>query len=765
MHPRPLAVLASLFVFPLALAADNGLQTLTTTEQTSPTFATLGPDGNLWVTETRNNSVFRVAPDGTGLVRFDSGLADRPNGITVGADGNLWFGSDVTNFIARLTPVGALTVFTGFGNASTRLVSICAGPDGNLWATDPTGESILRFSTNGVGTQFNRPLGSDPVGICAGPDGALWFTQFGSNKIGRITVAGAVTEFDVPTPDSGPQGICAGPFGTLAFTEAAASKIGIISTAGACTEFALPAGSQPDQIVLGPDGALWFTMIGTGKIGRMTFAGELTQFSASDPRAVPSGLAVGADRVFFIETVASAVRSAPVGLPTVRLAASAFRLGEKAGALSVPILRSGVLGTTATVTFATANGTATAPDDFKVVATRVTFAAKKAAASVKIPIVGDANTEGDETFTISLDTTADGGVLVADPATATVTIVDNTAQTFPGFSGTYAGALDPLSVPADAALFSLTLNGNASFTATLLTAGGRLQIKGQLDADGHFTGVIPRGSLPPLQLTLDLEQTGSGTLHGTLSDGLGTQPLTALRGTFHAKTNAAPQAGRYTVLLPAAQAPGVGAPVGIGFGTLVVNAAGKVKLAASLGDGAKISAGGQLSDTGVWPFFATAYTPKGALSGALTFSDLAQSDAAGTLHWFRPANAKSAFFPGGFATTVAASASAFAVAPGGLVLPFAAISPNGIVSFAGGDLGAALPDQNITVAADNKVTGTAPFKFTFQLKTGLFSGSVLPPGARKARTFGGAVHQKRATAQGFFPGDAETGAVTVTVIP
>jgi autotransporter-associated beta strand protein len=79
-----------------------------------------------------------------------------------------------------------------------------------------------------------------------------------------------------------------------------------------------------------------------------------------------------------------------------------------------------------TVDYATADGTATAPDDYNAVtATTLTFAPGQASKTVNVTVNFDALTEGDETFAVNLSNA--GGASIAD-ATGTGTITDPTAN-------------------------------------------------------------------------------------------------------------------------------------------------------------------------------------------------------------------------------------------------------------------------------------------------------------------------------------------------
>jgi streptogramin lyase len=212
---------------------------------------TPGPDGNLWFTQRGSGQVGRITPSGT-ITEFSTGAIAQPLGITAGPDGRLWYGSDDGSFIGRIDTTGDNDVFTGFGNAQTRVLDVTAGPDGFLWATGGPGLRIIRFSTNGAPTDF--PIGVEPQDIVSGPDGNLWFTGRTGNFVGAVNTQGQlVTQQFVPTPASQPVGL-AFRGNRLWLVESATSKVGRFSVdVGAPGDF--DQDGQPDVVVgAGPGG-------------------------------------------------------------------------------------------------------------------------------------------------------------------------------------------------------------------------------------------------------------------------------------------------------------------------------------------------------------------------------------------------------------------------------------------------------------------------------------------------------------------------------
>lgn len=130
-------------------------------------------------------------------------------------------------------------------------------------------------------------------------------------------------------------------------------------------------------------------------------------------------------------------------------------------------------------------------------------------------------------------------------------------------------------------------------------------------------------------------------------------------------TNPAPQAGRYTVLLPIdpAHRADPAFPQGEGYATMLVMANGSVKLVGKLADGTTLSVGSVLDEAGGVALFAPLYPGgRGYLAGRLFFAPIAGvSDAAGELRWVKPGPLNlSRPYDAGFATDLITVVSRFA---------------------------------------------------------------------------------------------------------
>ncbi|MGA7733821.1 MAG: hypothetical protein WCD37_21365 [Chloroflexia bacterium] len=232
-------------------------------EGSNPWRLATGPDGNLWFTGDNSIGRFTLAGDVTIFplpgVRggFDSW------DITRGGDGNLWFTEQDSNRIGRITTDGQITEFVVPAEESVPW-GITQGTDGNVWFTEIHADKVARITPEGNISEFIPPH-KYVWDICAGPDGNMWFTQGPMHSIGRITPDDVITEFNLWHVYEGAYGITAGPDGNIWFTgQASDDFIGSVTPDGVVTEYLLPEAIQwPEQITSGPDGNVWFNAQGS----------------------------------------------------------------------------------------------------------------------------------------------------------------------------------------------------------------------------------------------------------------------------------------------------------------------------------------------------------------------------------------------------------------------------------------------------------------------------------------------------------------------
>ena len=111
---------------------------------------------------------------------------------------------------------------------------------------------------------------------------------------------------------------------------------------------------------------------------------------------------------------------------TFAFSSATYSVGEADGTATINVVRTVGTSGTATVNYATSNGSATAGSDYTATSGTLTFADGVATQSFTVPIINDTDIEGDETVTLTLSG-ATNGALIGTPNPATLTILSDDA--------------------------------------------------------------------------------------------------------------------------------------------------------------------------------------------------------------------------------------------------------------------------------------------------------------------------------------------------
>ena len=145
-------------------------------------------------------------------------------------------------------------------------------------------------------------------------------------------------------------------------------------------------------------------------------------------------------------------------LPTLNIADDTVEEGDEAEFL-VTLSRTST--ETVTIDYATADGTATAGDDFTATSRTLTFAPGEASKTVRVPTVEDTTQEQTETFTVTLSSPS-GATIEDGSATGTITDDDGPVTTLP-----LLNIADDTVEEGDEAEFLVTLSRTSTETVTV----------------------------------------------------------------------------------------------------------------------------------------------------------------------------------------------------------------------------------------------------------------------------------------------------------
>ena len=376
-------------------------------------------------------------------------------------------------------------------------------------------------------------------------------------------------------------------------------------------------------------------------------------------------------------------------------------------------------------------------DDSGVVSTpTVRFEAGVSAAVITITPAADA------VFTpgrrLSLSIVAQPGISISTQGNLTVEVLDDEPARVT--AGKFFLLLTGGANPEDNAALSLSLASTGTFTGQLIQGATLLAFKGQMDAFGGATVLLPREELAPLALRLNFTQGGTVVGGGfTGPDGMGSNPGTS--AFIFGPKNKVPTAivGRYTLLTAG------GTLAGSGYGTGTIAATGAVKFAGVLADGTPFSFGTTLGGTDASasrPIVASTRTHGGKGYFALQTS----VENPGTGFVFRPAGVAdkaTSAFAAGYSDEPTVSLVKY-TPPAARTQPSAGfIATAGQGTFGLGTAAALTDTVAFTLAATGKATSpTAGFTLKLDPKTGLYRGTRPNPVAGgKPIPFSGALDQ------------------------
>jgi hypothetical protein len=336
--------------------------------------------------------------------------------------------------------------------------------------------------------------------------------------------------------------------------------------------------------------------------------------------------------------------------------------------------------------------------------------------------------------------------------------------------GNFAGTL----TNSGGGYVTLTTTASGGFTGKLRlgSTGASYSMHGTFATDGTWSGTV--GGLA-LSLQFDVnELTGLAFGEYNITGTYDSNDFTIYHALYNSSTNPAPEAGKYTLLLPAVSGTDPTVPSGTGFATITVTEAGSVSIAGILADGTPFSdgvyiTGGANGLSNNFPLYVSlGYNIPGSLTGSLTFEDIpGVSDFDGSLAWLKPAQTGNPkLYPNGFSTSLAAVGSRYTEPPlGTLALNLAVTSPNASILLTEPDFPVSVYHQlfisrSSTAGTDHVLVanpGADALTLSINASSGAFTGSFIDPLTASQVSIKGALLHKQTRAAGFFLSPTQSG--------
>jgi sugar lactone lactonase YvrE len=311
-----------------------------------PTGVSVGGDGAVYIADTDNHRIRRVGPDGvittvagSGRAGFagDGGQATQaalngPTGLAAAADG-LYIVDTRNQRVRRMAPDGVITTVAGGGNpppgqlgdggpaTEARLalpLEIVVTREGAFYIADAGARRVRRVGPEGLitsvagsgvqgfggdGTLSTEAALNDPAGVALAPDGSFYIADLGNHRIRRVEPARQAAAAPAPRPGVPPAAPAPAPAAPA--PTPAPAKPGAAPTPAAPPAVAPPPAPAPTPVPAAPAAkpapppaaaGVITTVAGTGARGAAGDGGPALQAQLAEPQAV----AVGPDGSLFI---------------------------------------------------------------------------------------------------------------------------------------------------------------------------------------------------------------------------------------------------------------------------------------------------------------------------------------------------------------------------------------------------------------------------------------------------------------------------------
>ena len=252
-----------------------------------PVGIALDGTGNVFVSNDNDDTVSRIAPDGTVSIFVPAGQGlDFPEGMAFDTAGNLYVANSGNGTVSRVTPAGVVSTFV-FGNVGSPM-GLAFDAAGNLYVADSAGDTVEKVTPAGIVSTFASDANylAAPNGLTFDTAGNLYVANLLPTNAGggitKITPAGVLSTYALSSyPDLYfPTYLAFDANGNL-FVTSAIGPISEISPSGTVTVLDSTSFLSPRGLAIDGAGNLYVADLLGATVAKVTQADKVTTIAAS----------------------------------------------------------------------------------------------------------------------------------------------------------------------------------------------------------------------------------------------------------------------------------------------------------------------------------------------------------------------------------------------------------------------------------------------------------------------------------------------------
>lgn len=163
-----------------------------------PTGMAFDAAGNLFIASNQRPffSITKFGTDGSHSTFADHTMLNAPHGLAFDGAGNLFVANTAGNTIVKFTPEGVGTIFADVDDGLDGPVSLAFDTAGTLYVTNVDGGGpstdgrVLKFTPDGIGSVFNGRGFDSPYGLAFDRDGNLYVSNLDNSVIEKFSPTG-----------------------------------------------------------------------------------------------------------------------------------------------------------------------------------------------------------------------------------------------------------------------------------------------------------------------------------------------------------------------------------------------------------------------------------------------------------------------------------------------------------------------------------------------------------------------------------------------